>query len=669
MKKNLFILTIFSMVFFPKIEAQVYQISNGGFENWEGSGDSREPVGFNSFMSADCVLLIGCAQGQNKQVEESSDIRPGSSGHSSCKIWAKSIFGTIANGNLTSGRIRMGSMTATNSSNYNSTVRSNPSFNQPFHGKPDSLVFWAKSNCTGTPRIITTIHDDYDFRDPSGSDPNSGNHVVGVALGIINTNSTWARYSVPFSYGYPASIPHYILICASTNQNPGEGSNNEYVYIDDFEFIYNCEVSDIKLNGVRIDNFNPSTEQYNTTVPCGSALNLQAIPLSVGATVNIEQATIANNFTATITITNGNNSKTIIVNFIPINSTSNITDNICTGQDYVQNGFNLDVFNNPGIFNESINVLNNNCFDVKNLTLSVHPTYEINTDIQICTGQQYDFYGNILTAEGNYQHTLISSKGCDSIINLNLTIGDSYIFNYVASICEGGTYSEHGFNTSENGFHTYSIPTGTGCDSVFNLNLTVHNSYNETINLALCEGLSYNFNGTTISESGTYYTVLQSSMTCDSIVNLVVTTSEIIETEISEEIYRQQRYTKYGFDIFDTDTIGTFTYEIFDTANCELKILNLTIKQFERPPLATSSDFAFTVFPNPAKTYLTVQIENYEANDITYIIYDMQGNIVLKGSIIGDSYDINTSTLLGGVYNLKLILSAEFYKSTKIIIR
>lgn len=678
MKNNLLFLTIFLFIFSPNVHSQIYQHVNGDCETWDGSGENIEPHGWNSFMTAEVTISIGGSLAQNQQVDKSTDIRPGSTGQYSIKIWARSVLGIIANGAVTAGRMHMGSMTATSSQNYNITTRSNPDFCHPFNGKPDSLVFWAKSNCSGHARINAIIHDDYDYRDPQTSDANAGSHVVGNtatsdgAFILLPPNAnTWTRYSVPFIYdGYPATIPKYIMMNATTNNVGGQGSGNDVLYVDDFQFIYNCIAADIKLNGERIEGFNPSIESYSIERPCGTPLNVTAIATSVGAVVTVDQATEANNHTATITITNGDNSKTITINFTLTNEDINIADNICQGQNYTQNGFNLDVYNNPGTYNESISVpTGDGCSQVTNLSLSVYPQYNITNDVQICSGQSYDFFGTQLTEEGSYQHILTTDKGCDSTINLNLAVGDSYIFNFNASICEGETYTENGFNTSESGFHSYSITSGSGCDSVFNLNLTINETYENTFNVSICDGSAYDFEGTLITEAGTYSKTFSSSLSCDSTVHVNVTVNDVIENVINETITRQQRYTDNGFDIFDTDTVGTFTFERFDSTNCEKTILNLTIRDNERPPLETSSDFVFSVFPNPAKTYLTVEIEQYEANDITYVIFDNIGNIVLKGTIYGDSYDINTSSLRGGVYTLRLILSEEYSKSTKFIIR
>jgi len=53
--------------------------------------------------------------------------------------------------------------------------------------------------------------------------------------------------------------------------------------------------------------------------------------------------------------------------------------------------------------------------------------YTTPISVLIEPGETYDFYGNILSEEGVYYHTLSTIHGCDSIIKLILTIGERFI--------------------------------------------------------------------------------------------------------------------------------------------------------------------------------------------------------------------------------------------------
>lgn len=239
MKKRLFILGL-SIVCLANVKAQM-QIDNSDFEQWESVSGGSEPVNWNSFLTASG----GLSSFAENQMEESTDVRPGSSGSKSVKIWSRSVnivmTSIIANGNITLGRINMGSPFPTNEANHNYTDRSNPAFHQVMTDKPDSLVFWVKfipNGHNGNARVKATIHDNYDYRDPE--DANAMAHVVGIAeLNFPSTNNEWVRKSIPFDYSGPATDAEYILLTFTTNETAGGGKANDVVFIDDVELIYN----------------------------------------------------------------------------------------------------------------------------------------------------------------------------------------------------------------------------------------------------------------------------------------------------------------------------------------------------------------------------------------------------------------------------------------------
>ena len=202
---------------FQYAQSQTYQLPNGGFENWEGSGSSVEPVGWSSFMTASGSLSSFGKQ----QVCSSSDVHTGSPGSKSVKIYSNSILGVIANGMITTGQMNMGSSTPSDPSNHAITHRSQSAFNQPFHGYPDSIRFWSKFVCQSSSqyaRVHAIIHDDYDYVDPESYDGNAPSHVVGKALCEFTRGTQgWTKQTYAFNYSYPANTAKYILITATTN--------------------------------------------------------------------------------------------------------------------------------------------------------------------------------------------------------------------------------------------------------------------------------------------------------------------------------------------------------------------------------------------------------------------------------------------------------------------
>jgi len=248
------------------------QVNNSGFENWTDLGAAKEePTDWNSFKTGTGTWAWAAGQ----QVKRSTVKRPGSTGTYSAVIWANSVLGVIANGNLTTGQINMGSTSPSSSSNYNYTKTSDAAFSETLGGHPDSLVVWVRTkinNSAHQPRIHATIHDTYDLRDPI--DANSTPHRVAEAtLNYTTTGNVWVRKSIPFVYNGPATSPNYILICITTCKDPGTGTSGDSVYIDDLSLVYNP----ILTTGV----INPLV--YNVSPSLGTSVS---IPFTLTGTMN-----------------------------------------------------------------------------------------------------------------------------------------------------------------------------------------------------------------------------------------------------------------------------------------------------------------------------------------------------------------------------------------------
>ncbi len=215
------------------------QVQNSDFEAWENVGtDDIEPAHWNSFMSGNCTLTVGCNSAKKKRIDRSTDAH---SGTYSARIWSTSTLSIIANGNMTTGQVQMGSTTASDSKNHNKTLRGNSAHNQPFTGRPDSLVVWVKFTpitATDKAKVSAVIHGDVDYRDPN--DENDTTKVIAKAQLSYGKTTGWQRLSIPFVYmpNSTATNPSYILITFATNEQPGGGKANDEVLIDDLEMIY-----------------------------------------------------------------------------------------------------------------------------------------------------------------------------------------------------------------------------------------------------------------------------------------------------------------------------------------------------------------------------------------------------------------------------------------------
>lgn len=250
--KLLVLIALFSSAVITTASAQ-YQLPNPGFEGeWnyvsQNNKSGYEPTGWHSFLSMKTKSSMYNSAIAVK-LESSNDVRPGSTGTQSAKIWANAVkvlfISVVANGNLTTGQIYGGSTSATDASgNYNFSDPTNTGYNQTFTGKPDSIVQWVKFvpvNAGDKARVSAIIHENSRYQDPEAT-----TYTNVVAKAQMNYSATadngWQRLSIPFSYESGDKTPAYILVSYSTSETPGGGSENDAVYIDDIEMIYNSEL-------------------------------------------------------------------------------------------------------------------------------------------------------------------------------------------------------------------------------------------------------------------------------------------------------------------------------------------------------------------------------------------------------------------------------------------
>lgn len=249
-----------------------YQLPNSGFEEWENVSyqalmtyTGEEPVGWNSFLTGNGNYKT--IAGRN-QLEKMSETRPGSTGSKSAKLFARLVLGaTFAQGNLTTGRINMGSHDATDANgNYNYTEIGDGKQNQKFTGLPDAMRIWVKYNSTNTQypygKVSTILHTEGYYQDPMGNTSKITAQLVGTATKAdITSQEDWQELTIPFVYEATTERPAYALVSFSSNTTPGQGMEDDYMMVDDLEYLYYSELASLSYNGTEI--FDTEKTDYN----------------------------------------------------------------------------------------------------------------------------------------------------------------------------------------------------------------------------------------------------------------------------------------------------------------------------------------------------------------------------------------------------------------------
>lgn len=199
----------------------------------------------------------------------------------------------------------------------------------------------------------------------------------------------------------------------------------------------------------------------------------------------------------------------------------------------------------------------------------------------ICTNQTYDFNGRILTTAGTYKTAYRSRFNCDSIVTLVLFVNNSAnpSLQLNTAICEGESYSFYGSNLLASGTYTASLPATIGCDTIVTLNLLVYDTAGPVSSASICKGESYLFDGNNLTASGTYFTRLQGAGGCDSVVTLHLQVLDTTASSLSAVICNGE---SYQFDGNSLTTSGTYSMRLQNTNGCDSTVvLNLSVTSLE----------------------------------------------------------------------------------------
>jgi gliding motility-associated-like protein len=290
-------------------------------------------------------------------------------------------------------------------------------------------------------------------------------------------------------------------------------------------------------------------------------------------------------------------------------------------------------------------------------------TTEVITNLveSFCDGDSILVANSVYYTTGIYSDTIANFIGCDSIINLDLTVHETYDIDSTVVLCEGQSITIGTSTYDQTGMYTDELATVQGCDSIINLDLTVHPLLYDTLDITLCEEDSINFNGTVYYTAGTYDYTTTSSLNCDSTITLELAyidtkrTSETIEIcEGDSALIANVYYTVPG-SVSDTLPASTGCDSIHITSLIVNPVHSDTLTQFicEGDSILIDNQYEYTagfypeLFTNQFGCDSTVTIE-LMINPIYAIDLDdsiCDGDSILIGNIFATTPGIYPDTL------------------------
>ncbi len=255
---------------------------------------------------------------------------------------------------------------------------------------------------------------------------------------------------------------------------------------------------------------------------------------------------------------------------------TDIAVQICVGDEYVFGGNTL---TQSGIYRDTLSSVDG-CDSIIILDLAVVDEIHTPIEAQICAGDQFTFGGNDYAISGIYRDTLVSAGGCDSIVSLTLTVVDEVLETIAAEICQGDQYLFAGINYSTSGVYRDTLMSTGGCDSIVELTLTVLDGSEQNITAEICEGESFVFGNSTLTASGTYRDTITASNGCDSIIILELTVHRTAQTLVEHQICEGSSFV-FGGQSYNTS--GTYHDTLATQQGCDsvITLMLSVLDQFE----------------------------------------------------------------------------------------
>lgn len=235
---------------------------------------------------------------------------------------------------------------------------------------------------------------------------------------------------------------------------------------------------------------------------------------------------------------------------------------ICNGDSVV---IGANVYNASGQYKDTLPG-GLDCDTLLFTSLTVLPPFVTQLNPVICQGETLTVGDSVYTKTGVYAQTLISANGCDSLVNINLTVIAPVFFTNNQSICAGGSIQVGNNVYTLQGVYVDTLNSSRNCDSIVTTNLTLLPKFNIQQTKTICQGDSVVVGASVYKQAGLYTDSLKTKANCDSII-----ITNVIVNPVS---FRQQ-----SFNICQGDSVvvgnkvykqnGTFTDTLKNRFNCD----------------------------------------------------------------------------------------------------
>lgn len=254
----------------------------------------------------------------------------------------------------------------------------------------------------------------------------------------------------------------------------------------------------------------------------------------------------------------------------------------------------------------------------------IHPTEE-----EVTCENSFTWRGHIYSHNGIYYDTITDTAGCDEIFVLDLTFFEGYSNSLIDTVCDKYPWpsAPNGYLT-ESGHYRYEGLTQDGCDSIVDLNLTVNYTPTPT---EICpmdpinEAPHWVITATEFQINAYDFQVLDTNPDC--IWDTVMWSFEEPIPWLLEPFGEKGKHCKMYVLNYVNDTVW-LTARVFNGCTPEgIEQRYWFVCSFYGIEETDSETIGFNVIPNPNNGQMKLVFDHLTGN-VNVKVYDMMGNLI-----------------------------------------
>ena len=230
--------------------------------------------------------------------------------------------------------------------------------------------------------------------------------------------------------------------------------------------------------------------------------------------------------------------------------------------------------------------------------------------VSICPNETYDYYGTLLPAGQTQDFHFQNQLGCDSTVTVTVNALPVSTNTLNTSVCPGTLYDYNGAQLAAGQSQDFVFQNYLGCDSTVTVTVSALPVSGAVLNVSVCPGALYDYNGTQLAAGQSQDFVLQNYLGCDSTVTVTVDQSP------TEHIIVDVLACEGDSLLFDgvwipVNSSHVFTYQ--NSSGCD-SIIEIAVGSFGPPEFST---LATVVCPGETFAYNGLQLAPGTTTDVT----------------------------------------------------